>query len=193
MLNMNSNNKNNIAVIDTETNFFDEVISIGIVIADSATYLPIDKLYLILDPEYKKPAMFSFVLTHERAVVDAVLSRKAAIAKIIDFLNNYEVSSLFAYNAGFDKGHLPELQQFNWFDILRIAAYRQFNPKIPCHCECYKTGRMKCGYSAENIYQMLSGNRQYCEVHNALTDAEDELEIMRLLGHDFETYKIAKI
>lgn len=190
---MDLQNQKYIAVIDTETNLFDEVISIGIVVADSASFLPVDKLYLILDPEYKKPAMYSFVLEHERANIDAVLSRRNAIKKTSEFLNKYCVESLFAYNAGFDKGHLPELHNFNWYDIMRLAAYKQYNKKIPCSCECYRTGRMKCGYRAEDIYRMLSGNRRYCEVHNAVTDAEDELEIMRLLGHGIETYKIAEI
>lgn len=189
---MNLYNRKYIGVIDTETNYFDEVISIGVVVADSVSFLPVDKLYLIIDPEYRKPAMFSFVLEHDRACIDGVLSRKNAIGKIIEFLNRYEVDSLFAYNANFDKSHLPEMRSFKWYDIMRIAAYRQYNKKIPVYCECYKTGKMKCGYRAEDIYQMLSGDRCYCEIHNAVTDAEDELEIMRLLEQKIDVYEIAK-
>ena len=41
--------------------------------------------------------------------------------------------------------------------------------------------------------QLLSGNHRYTEVHNALYDAADELEIMRLLGKKLEEYIVAEI
>lgn len=182
-----------IAVIDTETNFDDEVISIGVVIADSELYTPEEKLYLILTPECEKPAMFSDTLVHTRAQADAVVGRGEAIRRVKRLLSDYDVEMLFAYNANFDKGHLPEMQRYGWYDIMRLASYRQYNSKIPPECECCKTGRMKCGYGAEAIYRMLTEDRWYQEIHNALTDAEDELEIMRLLGHSLDVYDIAKI
>jgi hypothetical protein len=40
----------------------------------------------------------------------------------------------------------------------------------------------------EPILRMLSGNSNYCETHNAVLDALDELKIMQLLGHDLEKY-----
>ena len=181
------------AVIDTETNFDNEVISIGVVIADSCSLTEEDRIYLIIEPECRKPSMFFDVLQHRRAPVDAVVSRRTAIGKVKEFLSGYDVEDLFAYNANFDKSHLPELSSYGWYDIMRLAAYRQYNDMIPDSCECCKTGKMKYGYGAEEIYRMLSCNRYYREVHNALTDAEDELEIMRLLGHGLETYEIGEI
>ena len=41
-----------IAVIDTETNWENRVMSIGIVIADSFSYKILDTRYFILNPEY---------------------------------------------------------------------------------------------------------------------------------------------
>ena len=41
---------------------------------------------------------------------------------------------------------------------------------------------MKRNYGVQPMMQLLSGNRRYTEVHNALYDAADELELMRLLG-----------
>ena len=73
-------------------------------------------------------------------------------------------------------------------DIMRLAAYRQFNPCIPSDAECFSTGRMKRGYGVEPMLRMLSGRRSYYETHNALHDAMDELEIMRLLGYRPEEY-----
>jgi hypothetical protein len=45
----------------------------------------------------------------------------------------------------------------------------------------------------ESVYRMLSEDLVYCELHNALTDAIDELEIMRLLNHGLDKYTLAKI
>ncbi len=43
----------------------------------------------------------------------------------------------------------------------------------------------------EDILRMLSNNKRYRETHNAVLDAQDELEIIRLLGHGIEEYQIA--
>lgn len=79
------------------------------------------------------------------------------------------------------------MKDYIWHDIMRIAAYRQYNPMIPTSAECCKTGRLKRGYGVENIMRMI-GNKDYIETHNALLDARDELEIMRLLGHPSDIY-----
>ena len=46
------------AVIDTETNWNDQVMSIGVVIADSKTMKEIDSVYYIIDPEYRVGGMY---------------------------------------------------------------------------------------------------------------------------------------
>ena len=58
---------------------------------------------------------------------------------------------------------------------------------------CCGTGRLKKGYGVESMYRLLSGDGSYSEVHNALADAEDELEIMRMLGHDLEMYETTRL
>ena len=47
------------AVIDTETNWNDQVMSIGIVVADEENWKKIDSKYYIIDPEYRVGGMFS--------------------------------------------------------------------------------------------------------------------------------------
>ena len=71
---------------------------------------------------------------------------------------------------------------------MRLAAYRQYNPRIPAWADCCSTGRLKRDYGVESMLRLLSGTRAYRETHNALFDALDELEIMRLLGHRVENY-----
>lgn len=180
------------AVIDTETNWNDKVMSIGVVIADTKTRKKIDSVYYIITPEYKVGGMFSAELRPNEN--DArITSRKQALKEIREWLHGYDVQKLFAYNALFDMKHLPEYSEYEWYDIMRLAAYRQYNRAIPDSADCFKTGRLKRGYGVEEILKMLRQSIHYRETHNAVFDALDELEIMRLLGHEMEVYEIALI
>ncbi len=175
------------AVIDTETNWENQVMSIGTVLADSSFQVQA-ALYHILDPEYLVGGMFSAALFPDRKLRPRLCSRSDAIAQLLDCFARYGVDSVFAYNAGFDRNMLPELSGLGWHDILRFAAYRQYNPKIPARADCYSTGRLKRNYGVEAITRLLTGDSRYAETHNALYDALDELRIMRLLGHRPEAY-----
>lgn len=181
------------AVIDTETTWGDEVMSIGIAVADSESFGLIDKRYYILTPFKYDGGMFTYALYARGIKPDLECPREKAMSDIAAFLAEHGVLDIFAYNAVFDYGHLPELQYLKWYDIMKLAAYRQYNPKIPPAAECYRTGRLKRGYGVESIYRMLSCNAGYGELHNALTDALDELEIMRMLNISLERYNSAAI
>ena len=70
---------------------------------------------------------------------DILFTRKIAMEKFKEAFEKYSVKDLFAYNASFDKNLLSELASYRWFDIMKIAAYRQYNDKIPASIECCKT------------------------------------------------------
>lgn len=176
------------AVIDTETNWADQVMSIGTVIADADTFQPIDSKYHILPVECEIGGMYYDTLFLDTPVEPILCTRAEAIAALCSWFRQYNVHSIFAYNACFDRNHLPELGGFAWYDIMHLAAYRQHNPKIPTCADCYSTGRMKRGYGVESMLRLLSGNDTYQETHNALFDALDELEIVRLLGRRIHEY-----
>lgn len=181
------------AVIDTETTWGDAVMSIGIVIAESVTFKLIDKRYYILTPFKNHGGMYTSALYANNIKPDLECSREKAMNDLKLLLTVHEVTPIFAYNAAFDYRHLPELRYLDWHDIMKLAAYRQHNSKISSCAECYGTGRLKRGYGVESVYRMLSEDWTYCEMHNALTDAIDELEIMRLLNHELGRYDLAKI
>ena len=181
------------AVIDTETTWGDSVMSIGTVIAESETFELIDKRYYILTPFKNHGGMYTYALYANNVEPDLECSREKAMSELRQFLSDNEASAMFAYNAAFDYRHLPELSHLAWYDIMKVAAYRQHNPGIPHCAECYGTGRLKRGYGVESIYRMLSGDLEYCEIHNALTDAMDELTIMRMLNHKLCKYALARI
>lgn len=181
------------AVIDTETNWKDEVMSVGVVIADTADFGIADKLYYIISPECDVGGIYSSVLRYKNVKIDMKDSRSAVMQHLINSLNEYKVKSVFAYNASFDSMHMPEMRGFEWYDIMKIAAYKQYNKSIPEGADCYKTGKLKCNYGVEPIMRMLLNKNTYHEVHNALCDAVDELEIMRLLGLPLDIYENARI
>ena len=178
----------NFVVIDTETNWADQVMSIGTVIADDLTFAVIDSKYHILPIECQIGGMYENTLFIETPVQPMLCTRAEAIADLRSWFQFHGVRSIFAYNACFDRNHLPELRDFDWYDIMRLAAYRQHNPKIPADADCCSTGRLKRGYGVEAMLRLLSNNRTYHESHNAFFDALDELEIMRLLRYLPEKY-----
>lgn len=176
------------AVIDTETNWIDQVMSIGVVVAESHTFQAVDDKYYVLTPEYEIGGMYEQGLFADKRLHPVVCTREAAIKDLTKWLGGYHIGDIYAYNASFDYNHLPEFAKFQLYDIIRLAAYRQFNPYIPACAECCSTGRMKRDYGVEPMLRLLSGNSSYHETHNALYDAVDELEIMRLLGYQPDTY-----
>ena len=176
------------AVIDTETNWVDRVMSIGTVIADTDTLEIVDAKYHVLPIECQVGGMYESTLFIETPVAPILCTRAEAIADLRSWFRSHGVTAIFAYNACFDRNHLPELRSFDWYDIMRLAAYRQYNPKIPAHADCCSTGRLKRGYGVEPMLRLLSGSCTYRESHNAFYDAVDELDIMRLLQHPLSQY-----
>ncbi len=164
------------AVIDTETNWQDQVMSIGLVIAEDNTYEVQEEYYGVITPECEVGGMYSMVL--EETDIDQEACREQILEEIDALLRKYGVNYLFAYNAKFDKAHLPELADFSWVDIMQTTMYRQYNPFIPEGAQVCGTGKLKSGYGVEAVLNMITGERRY-EVHNALCDARDELFIMR--------------
>ena len=125
-----ANIKKYFAVIDTETNWDDKVMSIGLVIADDDTFSPVDTKYYIITPECNIGGMYSFTLEVKGQKVDLKKTRKVVIQDAINMLTSYNVNSVFAYNARFDYKHLPELNDYAWFDIMQIAANINTNNTI---------------------------------------------------------------
>ena len=176
------------AVIDTETNWADQVMSVGTVIADGHTFEIIDAKYHILPLECQVGGMYESTLFIETPVAPMLCTRTEVIADLCKWFAAHNIHDIFAYNACFDRNHLRELRNFNWYDIMQLAAYRQYNEKIPVTAQFCNTGRLKRGYGVEAMLRLLSGNRAYRESHNAFWDASDELSIMKLLGQPLEVY-----
>lgn len=176
------------AVIDTETTWTNDVMSIGVVLGDDKTLKPVDGAYFLISPYYKQPAMYERQLFINNIEPTATGSRREIMKKLCDFLDGNGIERILAYNACFDKTHLPELGKYKWSDIMLFAGYKQYNHKIPECAECSKTGRLKKGYGVETIYRLLSSKCSYHETHNGYFDALDELKIVEMLGYPIEKY-----
>lgn len=176
------------AVIDVETNWDNEAMSIGLVIANSADYSVADKRYYILYPECKTGGFYSDVLRDVDKSLIADCSRSEAVKDIDNLLDHYRVSDILAYNAPFDYKCMPELHRFTWRDILPIAANRNFNDKLPDNCEFFSTGLLKRGRSLENILRLIYF-RGYTEMHNGLADAIDELLLIKIIALPIDVYR----
>lgn len=176
----------NIAVIDVETNFFNEVVSIGVAIADKNNFKLVDQNYWLIGEREQSPSMYSNAYhipeLEKYGIKDYVVDTyDEAIEKLIEFLDYHNISDWFSY-AKFDYNHLPELHSlYKWFDISIPARNVNTNDFIPKNSPTFKNGALIRNWGVEPIYRLLSGNNQYSEVHNALLDAIDELKIMQML------------
>lgn len=99
-------------------------MSIGIVVSEDGLFKEIDSKYIIFDDAAKVGGMFSYALV-VKGQKPEILKKKKAIDVIKKYLGKNVIRSIFAYNASFDARCLPELCEYNWHDILRLAAYKQ--------------------------------------------------------------------
>lgn len=195
------------AVIDTETTwsdprrlrfgtkFLDTVFSLGVVIADANTFEIIRIAYYILTPENTERAMYAEVSEIAPDSITKKCTREECIADLRTILSSYRVRDIFAYNASFDFKHLPELMSYSWHDIMRKAAYKEFNPLLKSMASdiFHSTGRLKRGYGVEAMCRLFKNDEYFSETHCAVFDAMDELFIMKKLKFKINTYPLLNI
>lgn len=184
--------ENTFAVIDVETNLRDQVISIGVVIADKDTFEEVWAGYYVIDSLYKTPSMFGNMLFLSDIKEPVIDSRSNIIGEIKKSLELYGTDRILAYCGKFDYDRLPELSNYLWCDIADIAAFKQYNDRIPENVSICSSGRIKKGYRVVDMMHYL-GEKDYIETHNSLGDALDELRMVKLLGHDISVYDEAFI
>ncbi|WP_458615922.1 hypothetical protein [Mesomycoplasma ovipneumoniae] len=182
-----------IAVIDVESNYNNEIFSVGVVIADSTNFKLIDKKYWIIENNWKVGGKYvdkTFAPLPLKFIEESIIlqTRKEITVRLISFLDIYKVKNWFSYT-NYDFRLLPELHKsFEYNDISIVAKNKRFNKYIPLNAETTKNGDLKKGWDVENIYRMVTKNENYLETHNALLDAIDELRIMESLNVGIETF-----
>ena len=87
------------AVIDTETNWADRVMSIGTVIADEDTFEPLEACYHVLPEECAIGGMYEHALFLPTAPQPILCARGEALADLRTRFLRHGVTAIFAYNA----------------------------------------------------------------------------------------------
>lgn len=191
------------AVIDIETNQSygtryggriqdGPMMSIGVVIADIETLKPVSAYYGIVESEARKPAWAPAqkALRIKGVRIDKEAEREDIISDVMTGLERFGVKKIAAYNAKFDFDHLQELHDgYTWIDIMGPCQYRQYNPFLPTYLKTFKTGKVPRGYKVDDLLKSIGGRQRTYEIHNALTDAFDELYVMYSLNHPVSLYE----
>lgn len=176
----------NFLVVDTETTYQRKLMTVGAVVADENFDVK-NKIYLMSFGAYMQGGLYK-----DRVYKTALCPNKMHTSEMLEtikkFYDDNGCEMVFAYNAPFDKNLLTSLPSDKWCDIMKIAAYKQFNPYLPADEEYYGTGRLKKDYNAQRIFRLLSGNKNYEEMHNAYQDACDELGIMAMMKVPIDVY-----
>ena len=178
-----------IAIIDVETSFSNNLMSVGVVIADKESFEYISGFYGIIVPkEYGmfSDAIYKFRVDKSKFNVKE-LNRESCLAHVKEVLEENNVEYILGYNSGFDYRCLPELQEYKWIDIAKVAAYKTYNQFIPPQVEASKTGRIK-KWSMEVVMQNTN-RRSYMELHNAFQDAYDELLLVQAVKQPISLYE----
>lgn len=208
---------NCVAVIDVETTWRDEVMSIGAVIVDTQDkYRILEIAYWLVTPFCYQPAMFSraidLSMVKERSffykkgnrVLDSVTEKEDSFEKCIAglqaLLDCHDVSSCFAYNGHFDKRHLLDIDGVAWFDLVVPFTSYDLNPYIssqkipPENLGVGKAGlRLVKEYSFFNIMRYIPGCKRYYETHNGCVDAFEEAMAMQMMKLPRDEYRISWI
>jgi len=82
------------AVIDTETNWVDQVMSIGTVIADAGTFRPVAAKYNILPAYCEVGGMYYDALFLKTPVKPICCTRQAAMKDLLTWCNQYGVPTM---------------------------------------------------------------------------------------------------
>lgn len=170
----------NFAVLDSEVNWVNSAMSIGVVVANE-NFEILSKKYFIFVPDCLIGGLYYNNMDSIHGDIAIEGHRKSKLKDLISFFRENDVKKIFAYDALTEFNLFPELRGFMWFDIFQFAAYKQYNEFLPKDAEYFSNGRLKSGFNVGNILSYIFGE-SHDEAHNALQDALDELSIMRFLG-----------
>jgi hypothetical protein len=189
--NINNINLQTIAIIDTKTNYIDNAISVGVAIVNTNNWQLQQAQYYLISPE--------LINNHQYDNLNIAHVYKSYFGQLSDvenhirkLLSDYNVTNIYAYNATFVFQSLPGLQLYFWYDIMKIAAYKQYNKYLPQNIEYLENGRIKYGYGIKNIMEYLT-QTYFFYTNHALYDVLDEIRIMKMLELNIEEYNQAKI
>lgn len=186
-----------IAILDTETNRYDQkVFDIGVVIADLHGNI-VDRRQWLLDEvfrtklfyEEKRDLYLNYLDTHEYT---NYVSSREGLRRLKNILDHYNVSEVYAYNMAFDSRVIrklaEELEVENplegknleclWLWSCQTIFLQKGFPKFCVENEDYAmTPKGNYRTSAEIAYAYITNQAGYVEEHTALEDCYIEYQI----------------
>ncbi len=184
-------NTDTIAIISVKTNSMGHAIAIGVAVIDANQWqLQQAQYYIISDELLCYYTYDNIYLSH---VYKSYFGKLGDVENHIrKTLTKYQITNIYAYNAQFVCKTCPGLHMYYWYDIMKIAAYKQYNSYLPSNIDYLDNGRIKYKYNIPHIMEYL--NISYFRyVDHALYDVLDELRIMKTLNININTYDIAHV
>jgi hypothetical protein len=143
-------------------------------------YLVADMLDRIEFDDYAKKNMPLYADMLEQGTATLVATQESAICAVADICDYFNVSTVMAYNSGFDfcKTKCRELLEGRDFIDLWLMALQTICQKASYRKFCADNGRYNkkgnCRTNAETVFAYLTNTPDYCEEHTALEDSKIE-------------------
>lgn len=146
-------------------------------------YLIAEMLPYVLNDEYAKKNLHLYFEMLHNGTATLIDTQAHAIEVVNSTLEFYNVTTMTAYNSGFDyvKTMCAELLEGREFIDLWLMALECICQKASYKRFCEESERYNnkktCSTTAETVFAYLLGDPSYCEEHTALEDSKIELAI----------------
>ena len=181
-----------IAIIDAKLNFIDEIISIGIAIVDAKTFKVKTAEYFLVPEELIIDGFNNDNITIAHTYQTYFGAHKDIENHIRKLLNQYNITNIYTFNGKFIYRKLAGLQKYHWYDIIKVAAYKQYNYKLPDNLMFNDQGRLLYKCNIKDLMEILTKTYFYYTNH-ALYDTLDIARMMSLIDLPIEQYGFSKI
>ena len=84
------------------------------------------------------------------------------------------------------------MQNYHWYDIIKVAAHKQYNYKLPDNLMFNDQGRLLYKCNIKDLMEILTKTYFYYTNH-ALYDTLDIARIMKIVDLNINVYDCAKI
>lgn len=146
-------------------------------------YIVAEMLPLVVCDDYAKKnvGLYRDMLVNGTATL--IDTQENAVAMVNALCDHYGVSTMLAFNSGFDycKTMCRDLIQDREFIDIWLMALECICQKASYQKFCAENGKYNkkgnCTTNAETVYAYLTNTPDYCEEHTALEDSKIELEI----------------
>ena len=185
-------NLETIAILDAKTNFIDNIISIGVSIVNAKTFEVKTAEYFLIPEELIVDGLNNNNVNIHHIYKTYFGAQKDVENHIRKLLNQYGITNIYTFNGKFIYKQLTGLQNYHWYDIIKVAAHKQYNYKLPDNLMFNDQGRLLYKCNIKDLMEILTKTYFYYTNH-ALYDTLDIARIMKIVDLNINVYDCAKI